>query len=93
MMNVSVDRWNRMCEEGVLISGAEAGAILGVTRVTVNAWRDSGRIPESVVVRHPFGRRMDGVRYLKDKLAKAVLSSASGKQPATHWLTRLKRNT
>jgi hypothetical protein len=75
-MDVSIDRWNRMCESGDLISGAEAGAILGVTRVTVNAWRDSGRIPEAVIVRHPFGRRMDGVRYVKDKLAQAVLASA-----------------
>ena len=76
MMDVSIDRWNRMCEDGLLISGANAGLMLGVSRVTINAWRDSGRIPESVIVRHPFGRRQDGVRYLKHKLAQAVLASA-----------------
>ena len=90
-MDVDVDRWNALCEQGELISGADAGRLLGVTRVTINAWRDSGRIPESVVVRHPFGRRMDGTRYLRSKLAEAVLASASGK-PKKHWLERLKRN-
>ena len=68
---VSVTAWKRGVSSGEFVSLADAAGILGLTRMGLYNWMRAGdRLPKRAVVRHPSGRRYDGIRYRRSVLTK-----------------------